>query len=222
MAALLVAQVLWLLGQDEQLLRPRVGTLRGGITVGALVDVLDSRGAGWAGTDDAPQVRVTGVTPSDPRTRAWVVRLAEDALSQPIPVIHAINSLGSGTWEAVGGSGTPRPGDRGPPAGAALVAAAAPSRSRRHPPGSRSPAQRDPRRRASHVAGHGVLAAAWCADVAEHILSRTPFIDPLVVGPTRAFLEDSALVRRLNEAVSYPVSLAPGLGITSSWPGTGR
>ena len=51
MAELLVAQLLWLLGQDDQLLRPRVATLRAAITAGALVDVLNSGAAGWAGTD---------------------------------------------------------------------------------------------------------------------------------------------------------------------------
>jgi hypothetical protein len=68
---------------------------------------------------------------------------------------------------------------------------------------------------------HAVLAVAWCADVAKQALSRSAFIDPDVMEPTRAFLEDSALVRRLNEAVSYLVSMAPGLGITPSWPGIG-
>lgn len=68
---------------------------------------------------------------------------------------------------------------------------------------------------------HGVLAVAWCADLAEHVLSRTAFTDPTVGEPTRALVEDSALVRRINDAVSYLVSMAPRVGITSSWPGTG-
>lgn len=47
-------------------------------------------------------MRVTGVSPSDPLTRARAARLAGAAPSQPIRVIHAINSLGSGIWDAVG------------------------------------------------------------------------------------------------------------------------
>ncbi|WP_137120626.1 GPP34 family phosphoprotein [Segeticoccus rhizosphaerae] len=222
MAELLVAQVLWLLGQDEQLLRPRVGTLRVAITAGALLDVLDSGAAGWAGTDDEPQVRATGVSPSDPLTRAWAARLTQAAPSQPIPVIHAINTLGSGMWEAVGTDLVHR---------GLAIAVRRPVRRwltpRHRPDRGATHRARAHLRNVIHGAepataqDHGVLAVAWCADVAEHVLSRSAFIDPAVVEPTRVLLEDSALVRRLNEAVSYLVSMAPGLGITPSWPGIG-
>lgn len=222
MAELLVAQVLWLLGQDEQLLRPRVGILRAAITAGALVDVIDSGAAAWAGTDDEPRVQVTGVGPSDPLTRAWAARLAEAAPSQPIRVIHAINSLGSGIWEAVGADLARRG-----------LATDVRRPVRRWLPPRHRPDRDATQRARTHLRDlihgaepatsrdHGVLAVAWCADVAEHVLSQTAFIDPAVVEPTRAFLEDSALVRRLNEAVAYLVSMAPTLGMTSTWPGPG-
>lgn len=213
MAELLVAQVLWLLGQDERLLRPRVGTLRVAITAAALsTSWTVARRVGLAPTTSR-RCGSPVSAPSDPLTRAWAARLAQAGPSQPIPVIHAINSLRSGMWEPVGADLAHR--------GVAIDV--------RRPIRRWLPPCHRPDRGAIHGArahlrnvihgaepatsqDHGVLAVAWCADVAGHVLSRSAFIDPAVVEPTRAFLEDSALVRRLIEAVSYLVRYGPGAG----------
>ena len=62
------------------------------------------------------------------------------------------------------------------------------------------------------TADHGFLAVASCAGVVEHVLSETAFTDSSALAPTRAFLADSALVGRLNPAVSYLVSQGPAIG----------
>jgi hypothetical protein len=222
MAALLVAEALWLLGQDEQYLRPRVGRLRVALTAAALVDVIDSGAARWAGSHEEPLVRETGGAAWDPLTRAWLARLAEATGSQPIPVIHAINALGPGTWEVVGadlarrGLATeiPRPVRRWL-APRRRPDREATDRARKHLRKVISGAEQ------ASTQDHGVLSVALCAGVVEEVLSQTAFSDPSVLEPTCALLDDSILVQRLGPALSYLLSTGPGLGIEPSWPGLG-
>jgi hypothetical protein len=212
-----VADALWLLGQDEQLLRPRVGVLRVALAAGALVDLIDCGAARWTGTHEQAQVQPTGAGAADPLTRAWAARLGEAAGTDPLPVIHAVNAVSPESWDAVGAdlarrglaSAVPRPVRRW----------LAPRH--RPDPETADRTRRHLRRVISGAApastrDDGVLAVAWCAGVIEEVLSATAFSDSSVLGPTRAHLEDSVLVQRLAPAVGYLVSMGPVLGITAS------
>jgi hypothetical protein len=221
-ADLFVAQTLWLLGQDDQWLRPRASALRVAIAGGALIDLIDAGAAQWAGAQDDPQVAATGASTADPLIQIWAERFGKAARPDPIPVIHAINALGPGMWETVGtdlsrrgmASDIPRPVRRWLPP--------------RHRPNPETSARARTHLRevirgaaAANAQDHGVLAVALCAGVLEHILSQSAFADWSVLEPTREFLEDSMLVRRLQKAVSYLVSLGPTMGNEPAWPGFG-
>ncbi|GAB3078030.1 GPP34 family phosphoprotein [Pedococcus soli] len=224
MGELSVARVLWLLGQDEQLFRPRVGAMGVAVAAAALVDVVGSGAATWVDSSGQREVVCTGESPSDALIGRWAAALEESGGREPLRVIHAINAMGSHNWDAVGAD-LARQG----------MAEEVPRPVRRWMAPRRRPdlavARRERARLLAVIGGRGaasaqeegVLAVAWCAGVAEHVLSTNAFTDSGVIEPTRRFLADSALVPRLEPAVSYLVSMGPLLGMDGNpgWSGPG-
>lgn len=219
-----MAQVLWLLGQDDQWLRPRASAMPVAVAAGALVDVVDAGAARWVDGDGGTSVEPTAVVDSDSLVGQWAVLLVQAATDGPLPVIHAINAVSPDIWEVVGADlslagkahDVPRPvrrwlPPRRRPDHEVVVSV------RRHLKevleGTRPATAQD----------HGVLAVASCAGVVEHVLSSSAFTDHGALAPTRAFLEGSALVSRLTPAVPYLVSPGPVIGTPpgGALPGAG-
>lgn len=219
MGDLLVAQVIWLLGQDEEWMRPRTSALRVAAAAGALVDL---GAATWVDDEDEPAVEPIDAAVPDGLLHDWAGRLVEARSSGSLPVIHALNAVSPGVWDALGSDLAQRG-----------CAQEVPRRVRRWLPPRRRPRGDIAEQLRTHLLrvvrgtdpvserDHGVLAVASCAGVLEHVLSRTAFTDMSVLAPTQAFLEDSDLVPRLAPALSYIVSAGPGLGYQPSWPGIG-
>ena len=223
MGELLVAQVLWLLGQDDQWLRPRASAMPVAVAAGALVDVVDAGAATWV-DDGTPSVQPTAMEHLDGLVGQWAALLEQAATDGPLPAIHAINAVSPEIWEVVGAD-----------LSRAGKAHDVPRRVRRWLPPRRRPdhevvvsvrrhlqAVLDGTRPAT-AQDHGVLAVASCAGVVEHVLSSSAFTDHAALAPTRAFLEGSPLVRRLTPAVSYLVSPGPVIGTSTggALPGAG-
>ena len=213
MGELGVAQTLWLLGQDDQWLRPRVSAMPVAVAAGALLDVIDAGAARWVGDEDASSVEPTPVHVAEGLVGRWAALLRQAATYGPLPVIHGINAVSPHIWDVVGADLTargcahdvPRPVRRWLPP-------------RRRPDHDAAVLARTHLRavitgtRPASPCDQGVLAVASCAGVVEHVLSATAFTDHGALAPTAAFLEGSVLVRRLTPAVSYLVTLGPTFG----------
>ena len=222
MGDLLVAHVMWLLGQDEQWMRPRSAALPIAAAAAAIVDLTNAGVAEWVDTEMGTAVMPGEIDAVDGVLHSWADRVNDAAKLRPIPVIHAINAVSPSIWESLGADlasmsyaqQVPRPVRRwlSPRRRPARDIAAGTRTHLREVINGRQPAT---------LRDHGVLAVAFCAGVVEHLLSQTAFTDASVLEPTQALLEESDLVRRLTPAVSYLVSLAPGLGVQPSWPGIG-
>jgi hypothetical protein len=221
MGELLVAQALWLLGQDEQWMRPRVSAMPVAAAAGALVDLVNCAAASWVDADGGAALEpVQGEFPAG-LLHDWSDRLVEAATSGSVPVIHAINAVSPGIWDSIGADLAAR-----------SYAEEVPRPVRRWLPPRRRPRHDVAEHIRNHLlevlrgaqpatdADRGVLAVASCAGVIEHVLSRTAFTDSSVLAPTATFLEGSALVGRLSQAVSYLVSHGPLIGVQSSPPGS--
>lgn len=212
-----VAQVLWLLGQDDQWMRPRTSVMPIAAATGALVDVIEAGAARWVDDDDKLAVESSRRGPAGGLLRTWIDLLVEASASEPLAVVHAINAVSPNIWDSLGADLAVR-----------SCAHEVPRPVRRWLPPRRRPhldiANQARAQLLDVVAGTtiatrtdlGVLAVASCAGVLEHILSPTAFTDFSVVEPTEAFLEGNDLVRRLTPAVSYLVSLGPVLGLNDS------
>lgn len=222
MGDLLVAHALWLLGQDEQWMRPRVGVMPVAAAAGAVVDLVNSGAARWVDGNSGAALEPVHVELPDGLLHDWADRLAEAATSGPIPVIHAINAVSPGIWDSVGAD-----------LASMGFADEVPRPVRRWLPPRRRPRPDITERTRTHLLevirgihpataeDSGVLSVASCAGVVEHILSGTAFTDSSVLAPTQTFLEGSALVGRLNQAVSYLVSQGPSIGVQPSPRGFG-
>jgi hypothetical protein len=220
----LVAHVLWLLGQDDQWLRPRAAAMPVALAAGALVDVVDAGAGKWVDGAATTAVELSTSHEAAGLVGHWAGRLQGATRSGSLTVMHAINALAPDLWDAVGAdlatqgeaSNVPRPIRRWlPPRRRPNEATARQVRDqlREVIEGTRSPTPRD----------EGVLAVASCAGVVEHIMSSTAFTDHAALAPTRALLEGSRLVARLTPAVPYLVSLGPTIGLPTGTgvPGAG-
>lgn len=209
-----MAHVLWLLGQDEQWMRPRVSALPAAAAAAAVVDVIASGAARWVDDRDEACVEPLAAPVAAGLVQEWVAQIREAATSGPLPVIHAMNAVSPGLWDSLGADLVRRG-----------LAAEVPHRVRRWRPPRRRPTYeaadelrthlRDVIRRARSATAQQreVLAVALSAGVVEHMLSRSAFTDGGVVEPTRQLLAGDALVDRLTPALSYVNSLGPVYGL---------
>lgn len=203
-------------------MRPRASAMPVAAAAGALVDLVNSGAARWVDGNSGAGLEPLHVEFPDGLLHAWADRLEKAATAGPIPVIHAINAVSQSIWDSVGADLASR-----------SYAEEVPRPVRRWLPPRRRPRPDITEPIRTHLLevirgaqpatdeDQGVLAVASCAGVVEHVLSRTAFTDSSVLAPTETFLRESALVDRLNQAVSYLVSQGPSIGLQPSGPGFG-
>ncbi|WP_404347643.1 hypothetical protein LG324_10340 [Phycicoccus jejuensis] len=208
------AHVVWLLGQDEQWLRPRHHAVVTAARAAALCDVVASGAAEWVDGPGGAAVRPgpAAGTGDGGLVASWGAAMAVFGPG-PVPLVQALDAIGPDLWDRLGTDVVRR--------GAAL---AVPRRVRRWRPPRCRPRREvvEPLRHhlLAVVAGatpagardEAVLASASCAGVLEHVLSDTAFTDLAVIAPAEDVLGESHLVARLEPAVSSLTSLGPLTG----------
>ncbi|MGG5260067.1 GPP34 family phosphoprotein [Phycicoccus avicenniae] len=213
MGELLVAQAIWLLGQDEQWMRPRAGTMPVVAAAAAVLDVIGSGAARWDEGGGGIAVDTGSVPAREGLLGCWTERLARAAATGPLPVIHSVDAVSPDVWELLGAD----------LAAAGLTEDVPRALARWRPPRRRprpEPSRRVRTRLLDVVHGRregtewdeGVLAVASCAGVLEHVLSGSAFTDTSVLVPVERYLSRSDLVPRLEPALSYLTSIGPVLG----------
>lgn len=201
---LLISHRVWLMGQDEQLLRPRASGLRTAVTAAALLDVIGSGAASW--TESGTRVRTGSLPGGLPALIGrWAERLETAAGGTPLDTVYAIDALAPGVWDEVGSDAAlcgfatdvPRPIRRWlSPRHRPDVELARKLKTHLREVVRSTEAITDP-------VDEAVLAVGWSAVVLDDLLSLTALTDPDVVDPARTHCQSSELVRRLDEAVTF-------------------
>lgn len=212
---LLISHRIWLMGQDEQLLRPRAPGLRTAVTAAALFDVIRSGAASW--TESGAQVQTCPLPHGlSALVRRWAGRLEKAAADRPLETLYAIDALAPDVWDDVGSD--------------AALCGVATDVSRpirrwmqpRHRPDTELARKlkthlRDVVRSPDGITDsvdEAVLAAGWSAGVLDELLSLTALTDPDIVDSARTHLQFNELVRRIDEPVNFLSSarVPPGGG----------
>ncbi|MDE9364628.1 GPP34 family phosphoprotein [Luteipulveratus sp. YIM 133132] len=194
------ARALWLLGHDDQWLRPRTHGVRVAVGAGALLDVLRSGAARWD-PDDRTRLLVTSAARDpDPLVRTWADRLTTANADHSVRVIHAIGALGAQVYDEVGADLVER--GLAQPVPRPVRRWLAPRR--RPDPHAVRPLREHLRevvlRDAPYEDGDAaVISVAWYAGVAEQVLSASAFADPDVVDGARRIAEEANLGPRLED-----------------------
>lgn len=215
----LIAERLWLLGQDPQYLRPRVSRLRVAATAAALLDVIATGSAGW-GENGATVVGHPAVHVSAAPVAQWADRVTRATAAGPLRTVHAIDSLAPGVWDQVGrhlletGLATPvRHSVRRwlPPRGKPDQQRVDEIRTRLRAAPDTADAPIDP-------VDHGVLVVGYAAAVLDTVLSESAFPDPTVMDTARPRMQDDPIVRSLTDAIGLLASAEfTGQGAAPTW-----